>query len=83
MSSALLSHAYLLLASTYGSGTYGTGTYNGAVASNNVIIGPISLPVTGAGLMVIIGALSVAAAVGWFVWLRQNRSKQAAATDQT
>ena len=65
-----LANIKLFLGSTYGSSVFGSSTYNG-----NVQIGPITLPVTGAGLSIILGALALALAAGIFVRSRQNRNK--------
>jgi len=64
-----------LLASTYGSGSYNGSTYNGSSggAPTLVAIGPVTLPDTGAGWAVLIGAAALAISGGWFVWLWQRR----------
>ena len=81
MFSALFAQVKLLFASTYGSGAYGSNPYGGVLASGtNVQVGPITLPVTGAGLMIIVGALALAVAAGWLVWLRQQRKKSPVST---
>lgn len=75
---ALTNHAWLL-ATAYGSGTYGSDIYSGAASSSsssNVQIGPITLPVTGAGLLAILGIFAIAVGAGLFVWARQRRRKQ-------
>jgi hypothetical protein len=69
-------HHVWLLASTYGSGSYGSSTYNGS-ASSGTQIGPLSLPVTGATLWVIVGIAAIAVGVGLFVWARQQRRHKA------
>jgi hypothetical protein len=70
MITTLPAHIKLALGTTYGSSLFNAGSYNG-----NVQIGPITLPVTGAGLSIILGALALAIAGGVFVWLRQNRNQ--------
>jgi len=78
---ALLAYVKLLSASTYGTSTYGSGSFSSVLASStNVQIGPITLPVTGSGLLVIMGCLGIAVAAGLVVWLHQRRSKSSAAT---
>jgi len=67
MITAILAH-FFVLASTYGSGAYNAGSYNGTVQ-----VGPFTLPVTGAGLSIILGVLAIAVAAGVIVWLRQKR----------
>lgn len=62
---------HFLLAVTYGSGTYSSGTYGGAAPL--LQIGPLTLPNTGAGWMVLISAAVLAVAAGWAVWLWQRR----------
>lgn len=80
------------LASTYGSGAYNAGNYNGLAdtqvtptplpnpgptATPLVDIGPVTLPNTGAGWMVLVGAFILAVAAGWAVWIwRQRRLRQ-------
>jgi LPXTG-motif cell wall-anchored protein len=82
-------HMFLvLLGSTYGSGSYNAGPYNASSASSSpsstpaplVQIGPLSLPDTGAGWAVIIGAAVVAIAAGWMVWIWQKRRHRLTAT---
>lgn len=70
MISTLLAHIKFMFGSTYGTGLFNAGTYNG-----NVQIGPVTLPVTGAGLSIILGALAISLAAGIFVWSRQKRNK--------
>jgi len=65
-----LANIRLFLGSTYGSGVFGAGTYNGGVQ-----IGPITLPVTGAGLSIILGAFALAIAAGMFARLHQKRKQ--------
>lgn len=64
----------ILLASTYGSASYGSGVYSTS-SSPLVQIGPLTLPNTGAGWAVLIGATFLAIGGGLVVWLRQNRAK--------
>ena len=80
--------AVFKLASTYGSGAYGGGVYGEAVAvatptpSPIFTAGPVSLPNTGAGWSVLIGAVVLAVAAGWWVWLRQSARARAATPEQ-
>ena len=67
--------AVVRFASTYGSGTYNAGVYNGSSGSL-VYLGPVSLPDTGAGWAVLIGAAALAFAGGWTMWLWQRRRWQ-------
>jgi hypothetical protein len=70
MFTILGTHINFVLGSTYGSGTFNASSYNG-----NVQVGPITLPVTGAGLAIILGVLALSVAAGIFSWLRQNRKQ--------
>jgi hypothetical protein len=61
------------LAVTYGSGAFGANLYGSAAG---VTIGPVTLPVTGAGLLVIGSAAAMAVGGGWAVWTWQRRSRR-------
>ena len=68
---------HLVMASTYGSSTYGSGVYGGSAPLLQV--GPLTLPNTGAGWMVLISAVLLAVAAGWAAWLWGRRRARAKA----
>ena len=64
-------HAILFFAQAYGSGAYSSGSYGGS--SPLLQIGPLSLPNTGAGWAVIIGAAILGLAGGLAMAIYQHR----------
>jgi LPXTG-motif cell wall-anchored protein len=62
---------HLWLASTYGSAGYGGNAYGGA--GTLLQVGPLRLPSTGAGWLVLVSALLLAISAGWMTWLWQRR----------
>ena len=61
----------LAFAQPYGQGAYGSSTYGNGV----IQIGPVILPVTGAGILAIISIAIIALGVGLYAWARQRRKR--------
>ena len=60
-----------LLASAYGVSPYSAGSYS----QNGLQIGPVTLPVTGAQGLLVLGVIAIAVGAGLFVWANQKRRR--------
>ena len=64
--------AHCIVAQTYGSGAYSSLAFSSGTTSPLIRIGPMTLPDTGAGWMVLISSAALAIAGGTTVWLWQR-----------